>query len=375
MNYVLAGCAFAAVVAALAGVLFFKQPRFGRLSSGERLARLERSPNFAHGRFNNLVPKPMLAAGKTQARILWDFLFHKEDRAEPSGAVPSRYTNLNRLDPELNVLVWLGHASCFIQVDGKKLLVDPVLGPVASPVRFVGRAFANTCRYSVADLPEVDWVLITHDHWDHLEYETIVALGNTRARFICGLGVGEHLEYWGIAPERITEMDWQETAETGSGFTVHAVPTHHFSGRGLRSNTALWTAYVLESPSKRLYLGGDSGYEAHFAAAGARFGGFDLAVLENGQYNTDWPYHHMQPEQTLQAAVDLKTRALFPVHSGKFALARHAWDEPLRRLTALERPDSLRLLTPTIGEPIRLDDRTQTFARWWESTREREQTP
>ena len=351
----------------LAAFACFQHPRFGRPPSGARLDRIKRSRYYANGQFYNLAPKPMLAKGKNQAGILWDFLFKKPDQAAPAGIIPGRYTDLRQFGPQDNVLVWLGHSSYFVQMNGKTLLVDPVMGQIASPVAFVGQAFRGSRRYDLKDLPEANYVLITHDHWDHLEYETIRALKDSPATFVCGLGVGEHLEYWGVPLERILELDWNESHDLVEGLTLHSLPTHHFSGRTLRSNTSLWMAYVLESPTKRLYFGGDSGYEAHFAAAGKRFGGFDLAVLENGQYNVDWPHHHMQPEQTLQAAVDLHATTLLPVHSGKFVLARHAWDEPLRRLCALENPENLRLITPEIGEPVWLDDQTQTFSRWWES--------
>jgi L-ascorbate metabolism protein UlaG (beta-lactamase superfamily) len=210
-------------------------------------------------------------------------------------------------------------------------------------------------------------VLITHDHWDHLDYDSILSLKQSGAVFICGLGVGAHLEYWGVPVGRIIELDWRESVPLGSsGVTLHCLPTHHFSGRTLKRDSTLWAAYVLESPSRRVYIGGDGGYGPHFAEAGRRFAPFALAVLECGQYDAAWPYTHMRPEETLRAAVELKTGSLLPVHNSKFELAHHSWDAPLRSLSALPVPAGLRLLTPRIGEAVDLNDPDQPFSRWWE---------
>lgn len=363
-SFILAAAGLVAIVAA-AAVLFMQQPKFGKLPEGTRLARIEQSPHYRDGKFHNLEKKPDLSEGVTTAGITWDFLFRKKERPRPAGPLPSQKTDLLLLPEGKNLLVWLGHSSCFLLVGGKTVLVDPHLSPNASPLSFTTRAFAGTRPYTAADLPPADYVLLTHDHWDHLDYETILAIKDTAGTFICGLGVGGHLERWGVPPEKIVETDWGDVTNLSPGFTVRTLTAHHFSGRTFRRDQVLWASFLLETPAMRLYFGGDSGYGPHFAAIGETFGPVDLAILENGQYDANWKYTHMQPEDVLRAARDLRAKALLPVHSGKFEIANHPWDEPLRRITALS-GDTPRLLTPMIGESVDLDDAGQTFSRWWE---------
>lgn len=345
---------------------FLRQAKFGKAPSGVRLERIRRSPNYAHGHFANQTSKPRLTEGASYCRMVMDFLFFRGKDTQPAGEIPSCKTDLRALGGHEDVLVWFGHSSYFLQVGGKKIVVDPVLGSNASPVALSTKAFAGTSRYTPDDLPEIDYLFITHDHWDHLDYETVSALKAKTGKVICPLGVGEHLEYWGFEPERMLEADWHERLELGGGFIAHVTPTQHFSGRDLKHNRSLWAAYVLETPTLKVYFGGDGGYGPHFAETGARFGGVDLAILENGQYDKRWKYMHMRPEETLQAAEDLRAKTLFPVHSGKFNISYHRWDEPLTLITALNEGKNQRLITPMIGERVDVMDETQTFSRWWE---------
>ena len=185
-------------------------------------------------------------------------------------------------------------------------------------------------------------------------------------KIVTGLGTGEHLEYWGFQEEQIIEKDWYRLARLDEGFTVAVTPARHFSGRGLRSKQSLWASFVLQTPTFRLFIGGDGGYDSHFAEIGKKFGKFDLAILENGQYNTSWKYIHMMPEQVLQAATDLKAKRLFPVHNSKFALANHTWNEPLKKITELNSKTGLSIITPMIGEKVLLKNDLQEFSKWWE---------
>lgn len=355
----------AAVLAAV--VIFFPlQVKFGARPSGERLARAMASPNYRNGEFRNLVERPSFTNGASSFSIGWRFLFCSQERAAPTFPLPARKTDLRTFPPGENVLVWLGHSSCFTRLNGISLLVDPHCGPNASPLPFTTHAFPGTLQYKPEDLPAADYVLLTHDHWDHLDYPTILSLKGKAKRFICGLGVGAHLERWGIPPDRIGETDWNDVTALGDGITLHTLTAHHFSGRGLTRNQGLWVSFLLESPGYKLYFSGDGGYGTHFADIGGRFGPIDLAVMENGQYNENWRYNHMLPEESVQAARDLRARAVMPVHSGKFVLAHHPWDEPLRRFTAAPGLDGMRLVTPVIGEAVRLDDAMQAFCRWWE---------
>ena len=194
-------------------------------------------------------------------------------------------------------------------------------------------------------------------------------LKNKIKKVICGLGVGEHFEYWGFDYKKIIEKDWNEKINLDSGFTVSTAPARHFSGRSFKRNTSLWTAFVLQTPSMKIYLGGDGGYDSHFAEIGKTFGEFDLAILENGQYNNNWKYIHSAPEEVLQAAKDLHAKRLLPVHSSKFILALHPWDEPLNRISELCKGSDIKLLTPMIGEEVNLNDKEQVFKQWWKDVK------
>jgi L-ascorbate metabolism protein UlaG (beta-lactamase superfamily) len=255
-----------------------------------------------------------------------------------------------------------------MQLDGKKILVDPVLSGNASPIPGTVKAFKGTDRYSVDDLPEIDYLLISHDHYDHLDYKTIKALKDKVKNVYCGLGVGAHFEKWGFDLEQIHEQDWHDTAEPDSGFFIHTMPARHFSGRGFSRKNTLWASYVIQSSSKTVYVGGDSGYDDFFAEIGQKFESIDLAILDNGQYNDAWKEIHLHPEYVLKAAQDLNAKQLFPVHSSKFVLAMHPWDEPLKELRRLnqESLNPIPLFTPIIGEKVNLDDSTRVFEDWWE---------
>jgi L-ascorbate metabolism protein UlaG (beta-lactamase superfamily) len=351
------------IAAAAYGVL--SHPMFGRQPAGARLERIGASPNYINGVFVNRVPKPGMAKGVSTPRLAWDYFFKK--RARPAAPLPSQKTDFSRLPPERDVLVWFGHSSLFLRINGRTFLVDPNFSSYASPFWWKTKSFAGTDVYSAPDMPEIDILLLTHNHYDHLNLETIRDLKDGGAKVICGLGVGETLEYWGVPADAITETDWDETLELGGGTKLHVLTAHHFSGRSLwdRDKT-LWVSYLLETPTFKLLLGGDSGYGTHFADIGKRFGPIDLALLENGQYDANWPYNHMQPEETMQAAADVGAKHLLPIHAGRFILANHPWDEPYRRIAALSENSPIKLLTPIIGEPVYLDTMDRTYRHWWE---------
>ncbi len=344
---------------------FVKQPKFGRKPTGKRLKRIHESPNYRHGQFQNLSPTPSFTEGATYFTVVKKLLFEKAEKKEPAYELPSIKTNLLDLDTAENVLIWFGHSSYFIQIDGKKILIDPLFSGSASPLPNGRKAFKGTQRFSPADMPAIDLLLITHDHWDHLDYKTIMELKPKIGQIITGLGVGAHFARWGFPASMITELDWGQGCEPVKGVSIEALPARHFSGRGLKRNTSLWTSFALKISGSRLYLGGDSGYDTHFKKIGKDFGPFDLAVLENGQYNRHWKFLHMMPHETLQAARDLRAKALLPVHNSKFNLANHPWDEPLQRINHLNKNSALRILTPMIGEKVDLKDPKQQFSQWW----------
>jgi L-ascorbate metabolism protein UlaG (beta-lactamase superfamily) len=347
---------------------FLKQAKFGSLPANARLQRIERSPNFRNGQFQNQIPTPMMTGDSNSLKTVAKFVFNRNKRLKPTGPIPSVRRDLRSLAPTENVLVWFGHSSYFLQIDGKRILVDPVLSGRASPVSFTTKAFDGTDPYTAADIPDIDVLFITHDHWDHLDYDTVTKLRPRVKRVICGLGVGAHFEKWGYASSAIDEGDWGDDFILGDGFTAHVLPARHFSGRALRRNSTLWASasYALQTPSgSKIYLGGDGGYGPHFKNIGTRFGGFDLAILENGQYDTAWRYIHMLPDETLQAAHDLQASLLFPVHNSKFCIANHDWDAPLRTITSLAAAMRPQLITPVIGAVVQIRNPSADSSDWW----------
>lgn len=350
------------------GIIGFLQiPNSGKSPSGKRLERIKHSPHYKDGKFHNIAPTPDLTEGYTTFDIFWELIFKRNPKQTPSINIPSDKTDLHNMPADENILVWFGHSSYFLQLDGRKFLIDPVFGGAASPLPFGFRAFKGSDRYTPDDMPDIDYLIITHDHYDHLDYATIKALVPKVSKIICGLGVGEHLEYWGYQPENIIEEDWGKSILLEEGFLIHTATARHFSGRSFKRNNTLWMSYILQTPSQKIYLGGDSGYGSHFARIGDEHGPFDLAILENGQYDVKWKYIHLLPEEVLRSATELKARRLFPVHSSKFAMSNHDWDDPLKKILTNNEHVNMPLVMPIIGEKVMLRDTAQHFRAWWET--------
>jgi L-ascorbate metabolism protein UlaG (beta-lactamase superfamily) len=347
-------------------VLFMKQPKFGKQPSGETLQRIKNSGHYRKGAFQNLSVTPSLTGDATYIKVLNDFLFKKNPNKKPPVTLPSHKTDLLHLAADKNILVWFGHSSYFIQVNGMKILVDPVFSGAASPLAFTTPSFAGSDVYTSADMPEIDCLILTHDHWDHLDYQTLLQLKPKIRKIVTSLGVSAHLSRWGFDLARITELNWEEEIVLRPGFIARAAPARHFSGRGFRRSQSLWSSFILKTPGFNLFLGGDSGYDTHFKEIGARFGPFDLAILECGQYNPYWKHIHTSPEETVLAALDLRASCLLPVHWGKFTLAMHDWNEPPTRVLEAARKTELKLITPLIGQEVNLNS-IQPFNAWWEN--------
>lgn len=345
--------------------VFMRQAKFGMQPSGKRLNRINQSSHYKEGKFQNLSYTPDLKEGVGYYTVMKDFFFGKSKRSKPGLALPSQKTDLKTLDVEKNVLVWFGHSSYFLQIDGKRILVDPVLTGSASPVYFTTRAFEGSDVYTPDDIPDIDYLFISHDHWDHLDYETIMKLKLKTRKIITGLGTAAHFEYWGFDNNIIIESDWNEEVILDAGFVVNTTAARHFSGRSLKRNQAMWMSFVLTTPTMKIYLGGDSGYDTHFKAIGEKFGPFDLAVLECGQYNEYWKYIHMMPEEVVQASLDLKAKKFIPIHWAKFSLSLHAWDEPITRVTEEAKKRNVIALTPMIGEEVNLKGEGVVYKEWW----------
>ena len=342
-----------------------QQPKFGKSPSGERLKKIKKSPNYKDGQFQNLSKTPMLTEGASYSAMIKEFIFGKSKSSKPPSILPSKKTNLLNLNPDKNILVWFGHSSYFIQLDGKKILVDPVFSGTASPIKFTTRSFKGSDVYSTDDIPEIDYLFFTHDHWDHLDYETIIKLKSKIKKVITGLGTGAHLEYWKYDANRIIELDWNEEMILEKGLIVNTTPARHFSGRGIKRNGSLWMSFILTTPGLKIFIGGDSGYDNHFIEIGNKFGPFDLAILENGQYNKSWKYIHMMPEEVVQAAIDLKAKKLMTVHWSKFALALHDWDDPILRVCEECKKKNVELIHPMIGEEVNLKE-PGIQSPWWD---------
>lgn len=346
--------------------IYMQHPKFGKGPSGKRLERIEKSPNFSDGKFHNQSETPTFAEGHTFWGEVRKSLFGKFSDREPADNIPSVKTDLHRLSNDSTWVVWFGHSSCFIQIDGKKILVDPVFGKNASPIPWSVKAFDGTMTYTISDVPEIDYLLITHDHYDHLDYETVSALRDKVKTVVCGLGVGAHFEHWGYSENQIKEKDWSEKEIVSDSFSIHVEPARHKSGRGFRQNNTLWVSFLIKAKSASIFISGDGGYDRHFAEIGKKYKQVDLAIMESGQYDSAWQYVHMLPEEVMKAARDLNAKEILPVHHSKFVLARHPWYEPLEKITELGKQDSARaVLTPMIGQPVCVGSSPRYFKKWW----------
>lgn len=349
------------VAVGLYGIVIHKQ--FGKVPAGERLALIKQVPSYRDGAFQNLSPTPVMLPGKSVLDLASEY-FKPAINRKPDHTLPSVRTDLRTLPDDAPTLVWFGHSSYLIKIAGRTILVDPVFSGHASPVVFFGKNYPGSNVYAVEDLPDIDVLLLTHDHYDHLDYDTIVKLKSSVGRVVTSLGVGAHLESWGYDSETIAEIAWHETTTVAEGLQFTALPARHFSGRLLKRGQTLWSSFVLQTLKYKLYLGGDSGYDTHFKEIGETYGPFDLAILECGQYGTNWPFIHMLPEQTAQAALDLGAKELLPVHWAKFTLALHPWTEPIERVTVRAQEVNLTLITPMIGEPFQIG-KSFVSKPWW----------
>jgi len=351
--------------------VYMQTPVFGDEPSGDRLARIKKSPHYKEGKFQNDTPTPTFPKGYTFWGEIRKSAFTSWPELEPGRALPSIITDLKNLPQNKDVAIWFGHASCFIQINGKRILIDPVFNTHASPVPGSIKAFEGTMLYTAEEMPRIDYLLISHDHYDHLDYETALALKEKVGKVVCGLGVGAHFERWGYDLNQIMERDWREEAGIDSALTIHVLPARHKSGRGLHQNNTLWASFLIRTSAYSIYISGDGGYGAHFAEIGEKYGPIDLAIMECGQYDSAWHYIHLLPEESMKAAIDLKAEAILPVHHSKFVLARHRWYEPLEKITAANKDKNAPLVvTPMIGQAVELGKPLPTFSKWWKTYQE-----
>ena len=331
-------------------------------------ASMYNSPNFNGKVFVNPIPtKTGLSSSvfKVLAEYTKDHP-NRTPRIQP-GPFPADLPLLNTLPANTLRITLIGHSSLLIEIDGKRILTDPVWVKRASPFQFFGPERFFPAPIALNDLPPVDAIILSHDHYDHLDEETIKTLGKRSIPFFCSLGVGKILEGWGISKNQITEFDWWQENEIWPGFKLTAAPARHFSGRGITNrNTTLWASYIIKGPKHKVYFGADSGIHPLFKTIGEKYGPFDIAMLEIGAYNDLWKDIHMGPDNASDAFLALNANLMMPIHWGTFNLAFHAWTQPIERLLELTKQNKIPLLVPQPGETYTYNGKPY-LNKWWEA--------
>ncbi|WP_408095518.1 MBL fold metallo-hydrolase [Peredibacter sp. HCB2-198] len=320
------------------------------------------------GEFMNLPAKDnkVNKMGFLETLSIMKKVFLEKSTRAPKTKLPEVKPDMNEfLKPSDFVkFVWFGHSTLLLNLDGKIILIDPVFGKSASPFDFLVTRFQPPVL-KLEELPKIDAILISHDHYDHLDKSTVKYFADKNVEFIVPIGVGDHLLEWEVRPVNIVELNWGESISQG-GIKFTAAPARHFSGRGLFDrNKTLWASWVIQGKHDKIFYSGDSGYGDHFKEIGKRFGPFDLAFIENGQYNERWPDVHMQPEESLQAMIDVDAKALVPVHWGMFDLSLHHWTEPIHRTYQIAKAWDIPIFTPKLGEIVDTG-RPHENKPWWE---------
>lgn len=353
-------------------IIFFRSaPQIGGKATGERLERIRSASNYVDGKFQNTVETKMDMSFADVRKTLAHYLFADKSLKNPREAIrvqPFNADTFEQIPDDSIAFTWFGHSTILMKINGVTILADPVLeGKRASMFSFMGpERFDYSKHIGVNELPQIDAVILSHDHYDHLDYPTINSLKDKVDRFFLPLGVGAHFEEWGVPSANITELNWWDEIEL-DGLKLAFTPTRHFSGRGFGDRfKTLWGSWVIISPNRRLYFSGDSGYFPGFKEIGEKYGPFDLTFMECGAYNEGWSEIHMFPEETAQAHLDVKGKLLMPIHWGKFDLSLHPWKESVRRLNKKAAEENIALFTPEVGQIVSLAD-SSNVGQWWEN--------
>ncbi|WP_375162808.1 MBL fold metallo-hydrolase [Rossellomorea sp. SC111] len=352
------------LVIVLTGMMIVRYyPALGKKPARERV---NSSLQYSHGSFQNSLPTSMDTSFSSSVSMILD-LFKRNANRKPGQAIPRvAFPSISHPHPVTNV-TWFGHSASMIEIDGKRLLLDPMFGKTPSPFPWIGgKRYSKELPFQLDELPSIDAVIFSHDHYDHLDYGTIRKLRDKVKQFFVPLGVGSHLERWGIHPEHIVELNWWDKVEF-NGLTLACTPARHFSGRNLNDrNATLWCSWVIVGETTRIFFSGDSGYGPHFKEIGNAFGPFDLTLMECGQYDPRWAPIHMLPEETVQAHLDVGGNWLLPIHWGAFTLSFHEWTDPIKRVTKKGAERNVPVATPKIGETFLLEEDSLPSSIWWE---------
>lgn len=351
------------------GVLFINlSPQFGGVASKQQQELFSKSKHYKDGKFLNNGGVKMEMSFKDSFKAMW-ILFKSNSNTKPNKNIAvekidsitiANYNSKTRF-------IWFGHSTFLLQIKGKNLLIDPMFGDVPAPNPLLGnKRFSNRLPIEIEKLPSIDAVLITHDHYDHLDYESIQKLKSKVNMFYTPLGIGIHLLKWGVEKERIIELDWWQEIKFDE-LTIRCTPAQHFSGRGISDREkTLWCSWIIQSDEENLFFSGDSGYASHFKEIGDQYGPFDFAFMECGQYNNLWPLVHMLPEETAQAGLDIKAKKMMPIHWGAFKLASHSWTDPVERISKKAKELNVDLVIPKIGEIVEIGlNNSEEIYPWW----------
>lgn len=330
--------------------------------------KITKNPNIPSskeqgGAFQNIEETPKFSKDGSYYKAMTES-FKKPKTANPAAPIPHTITDLQQLHTEKPTFIWFGHSSYLLSCKGFNLLMDPVFSGSAAPMSFMIKAYEGADVYKTEHMPNIDLHLQSHNHYDHLDKDSVKKLATKTSAYVVPKKVDEDLKRWGIASEKITVLDWGETIQFSEHIKITSTPARHFSGRGLKANTSLWSSYVLEFYGMKIFVGGDSGFGNHFETIASEFAPFDVAILECGQYGKYWPYIHTLPEETLKVSQLLQAKVTIPVHWAKFTLANHPWTEPIDRLLKAANGTNANIITPKIGEVVTL---LEDFPkeRWW----------
>jgi L-ascorbate metabolism protein UlaG (beta-lactamase superfamily) len=354
---------------AIVAVLFVNfNPEFGGSHSDDDKKRYTASGHYEEEKFQNLIETSMDMDAKGMAKTMWEFMAGGE-RRQPAAPFPVIYRESTEISGYQGParLMWYGHSTFLLQMEGKNILLDPMFGQVAAPHPWLGsNRFNSEMPISIENLPSIDAIIISHDHYDHLDYGSIKSLISKTKHFYLPLGVGAHFREWGVPEEQITEFNWWDEGNIG-GIEIAFTPSRHFSGRGVTDQSAtLWGSWVIKSSVSKLFFSGDSGYGPHFKEIGEKYGPFDFALMECGQYNKRWAAIHMLPEETAKASQEVGAKVMMPIHWGAFTLSLHQWDDPIKRVVPAAAELNIPVVIPQIGEFVSVNEPSTEYKGWWE---------